>query len=86
MVQEGWGSQITRKVAQEGGEFVGPTHRPPLPKEIFLVLISVRGRVNTRPQCGTQTYAVNRKFLNAQQCSLADRKAVTLKQPSAHKT
>jgi hypothetical protein len=34
--------------AHEGGKFVSPTHRPPLPPppphEIFLILISVRGK------------------------------------------
>jgi len=29
--------------AQDGGKVVSLTHRPPLPKEIHLVLISVRG-------------------------------------------
>ena len=29
--------------AQEGGKAVSPMHRPPLPPEILLVLISVRG-------------------------------------------
>jgi hypothetical protein len=29
--------------AQDGGKFVSLTHRPPLPQEIHLVLISVRG-------------------------------------------
>jgi hypothetical protein len=29
--------------AQDGGKVVSLTHRPPLPQEIFLVLISVRG-------------------------------------------
>jgi len=28
--------------AQDGGKVFSPTHRPPLPQEIFLVLISVR--------------------------------------------
>jgi len=28
--------------AQDGGKVVSPTHQPPLPQEIFLVLISVR--------------------------------------------
>jgi len=27
----GWGSQISRQSAQEGGKVVGPTHRSPLP-------------------------------------------------------
>jgi hypothetical protein len=31
-----------RQSAHEGGKFVSPTHRPPLPQEIFVVLISVR--------------------------------------------
>jgi len=37
------GSQISRQSAHEGGKVVSPTHRPPLPQEILLVLISVRG-------------------------------------------
>ena len=45
------GSECSRKVrfpyimtkAQDGGKFVSLTHRPPLPQEINLVLISVRG-------------------------------------------
>ena len=32
-----------RTTAQDAGKFVSLTHRPPLPQEIFLVLISVRG-------------------------------------------
>ena len=27
----GWGSQISRQSAHEGGKLVSPTHRPPLP-------------------------------------------------------
>src|SRR5215510_13741196 len=45
-VPAGSGSQISRQSAHEGGKVVSPTHRPPLPaQEIFLVLISVVGRV-----------------------------------------
>jgi hypothetical protein len=48
-----WGSQISGQSAHDGGKFVSRTHRPPLPpppppREIFLVLISVSGWVNTR--------------------------------------
>jgi hypothetical protein len=43
-----WDSQISRQSAHKGNKFVSPTHRPPLPKEIILVLISVRGWVNPR--------------------------------------
>jgi len=42
-VPGGRGSQILRQSAHESGKVVSPTHRPPLPQEIFLVLISVRG-------------------------------------------
>ena len=47
-VPEGWGSQISRQSAHEGGKVVSPTHRPPLLQETFLVLISIRGWVDPR--------------------------------------
>ena len=47
-VPGGWGSQISRQSAHEGGKVVSPKHRPPLPPGTFLVHISVRGWVNLR--------------------------------------
>ena len=45
----GRGSQISRNSAYECGKFLSPTHWPPLPpKEIFLVLVFVRGWVDPR--------------------------------------
>jgi hypothetical protein len=35
--------EFLRQSAHEDGKVVSPTHRPPLPQELFLVLISVRG-------------------------------------------
>jgi len=40
-VPGGWCSQISRQSAHKGGKVVSPTHWPPLPQEIFLVLIAV---------------------------------------------
>jgi hypothetical protein len=49
---EAWiGPEVSRKLmfpdyvttAQDGGKVVSVTHRPPLPQEMLLVLISVRG-------------------------------------------
>jgi hypothetical protein len=39
---------ILRQSAHEGGKVVSPMHRPPLPREIFLVPISVGGWVDPR--------------------------------------
>jgi len=39
---------ISRQSAHEYGKVVSPTHRPPLPKEIFVVIISVTDWVNPR--------------------------------------
>jgi len=46
-VPGGWGYQILRQSAHEGGK-VSTTHRPPLPQEISLLVISLRGWVNPR--------------------------------------
>ena len=43
-----WGSQISRQLEHEGGKVVSTTHRPPLPQEIFLVLIYVGDWVDPR--------------------------------------
>jgi hypothetical protein len=36
------------KTAQDGGKVISLTHRPPLPQEIHLVLISARGTTSYR--------------------------------------
>jgi hypothetical protein len=56
-----WDSQILKQSAHEGGKVVSPTHRPPLPQETFLVLISVGGRVDPRAIVRQKDY-VNKKF------------------------
>ena len=43
-----WGSQISWQSAHDGGKVGRPTNRPPLPQDIFLVLISARGWVDPR--------------------------------------
>ena len=44
----------SRQSAHEGGKVVSTRHRPPLPQEISLVLISVRGWVDPRTTVGTE--------------------------------
>ena len=44
----GWGSQISRQSAHEGGKVVSHTHRPPLPPGNICGTLSVRGWVNPR--------------------------------------
>ena len=43
-----WGSRISRQSLHERGKVVSPMHWLPLPQEIFLVLIYVKGWVNPR--------------------------------------
>ena len=44
----GWGSRISRRLAQEGGKVVSPTHRPSLPPETHN--FSTTGRVPSQCQ------------------------------------
>jgi len=53
--------QISRKWTYENGKAVSPKHRPPLPHEIFVVLISVTDRVDARTISGRKDY-VNKQF------------------------
>ena len=52
------------KTAQDGGKVASLTHRPPLPQEILLVLISVRGCVD--PQGHS---AIGRIFMSVKNSS-----------------
>jgi hypothetical protein len=46
--QEFEDSRISRQSAHEGDKVAGPTHLPPLPQGMSLVLISLRGGVDPR--------------------------------------
>jgi len=48
--------------AQDDGKVVSLNHRPPLPQEMFLVLISVRGCVDPRTIVRSEGFYVNEKF------------------------
>jgi len=47
--------------AQDGGKVVSLKHRPPLPQEILLALISVRGGVDPRAVVRSEGFYVNEK-------------------------
>jgi len=48
--------------AQDGGKVVSLMHWPPLPQEMLLVLISLRGRVDPRAIVGSEGFYANEKF------------------------
>jgi len=48
--------------AQDGGKVVSLTHRPPLPYEMLLVLISVTGWADLRAIVRSEGFYVNEKF------------------------
>ena len=43
-----WGSEISRQSAHESVKVVSPILQPPLPQEIFLIRISVKGLSRTQ--------------------------------------
>ena len=51
--------------AEGGGKVVSLMHRPPLPQEMLLVLISVRGCVHSRAKVRTEGFYVNEKSTDA---------------------
>jgi len=49
------------RTAQDGGKVLSLTHRPSLPQEILLVLISVRGRVDPSAIVRSEGFYVHEK-------------------------
>ena len=61
-VPGGWGFQISRQPAHEGGTVVSPTHRPTLPpRKYSWYSFLVEAESTPGPQCGQKDY-VNEKF------------------------
>ena len=62
MVQEGWGYQISRQSAHEGGKVVSPKDRPPwLPRKYSWYSFLLEAKLTSGPYCGRKDY-VNEKF------------------------
>ena len=53
-VPAGWGSHNSMQSAHEAGKVISPTHQPPLPHEILVVFIYVRGWVDPRAKVRTE--------------------------------
>ena len=52
-------------MAQDDGKFVSLTHRPSLPQEIILGLISVRSGVDSKDKMRSEGFYVNEKSTNS---------------------
>jgi hypothetical protein len=53
----GWGSQISRQSAHEGGKVVSSMHRPPLPhRKYSWYSLLLYAESTTGPQCGQKDY------------------------------
>jgi len=58
----GWGSQISRQSAQEGGKVVSPRHRPPLrPRKYNWYSLMLQAKSTPESQWGWKDY-VNENF------------------------